>query len=45
MGALIDSSVLIDRERAKLGLAIGFDLATHDTRSFPRVPGLKILAW
>ena len=26
-------------------LAIGYDVATHDRRSFPKIPGLKVLDW
>lgn len=26
-------------------LAIGYDVATHDKRSFPKIPGLNVLAW
>lgn len=26
-------------------IAVGFDVATRDKRSFPKIPGLKILEW
>jgi predicted nucleic acid-binding protein len=26
-------------------LALGFDVATRDRRSFPKIPGLKVLLW
>jgi predicted nucleic acid-binding protein len=30
---------------AATALAIGFELATHDRRSFPKIPGLHVLDW
>jgi tRNA(fMet)-specific endonuclease VapC len=30
---------------AATALAVGYDVATHDRRSFPKIPGLKILDW
>jgi tRNA(fMet)-specific endonuclease VapC len=30
---------------AASALAVGFSVATRDERSFPRVPGLKVLRW
>lgn len=30
---------------AATALAIGFDVATHDKRSFPKIPGLTVVAW
>jgi predicted nucleic acid-binding protein len=30
---------------AASALSIGFDVATHDRRSFPRIPGLKVRVW
>lgn len=30
---------------AATALAIGFDVATRDLRSFPKIPGLKTLRW
>lgn len=30
---------------AATALSVGFDVATRDRRSFPRIPGLKVLAW
>lgn len=26
-------------------LSVGYDVATRDERSFPRIPGLKVLSW
>jgi predicted nucleic acid-binding protein len=26
-------------------LSVGYDVATHDRRSFPKIPGLKVLDW
>ncbi len=30
---------------ASTALAIGYDIATRDKRSFPKIPGLKVLEW
>lgn len=30
---------------AATALAIGYDVATHDKRSFTRVPGLRVVGW
>lgn len=30
---------------AATALAIGYDVATHDKRSFPKIPGLTVVAW
>jgi predicted nucleic acid-binding protein len=30
---------------AATAIAIGFDVATHDQRSFPKIPGLNVLVW
>jgi tRNA(fMet)-specific endonuclease VapC len=30
---------------AATALAVGFEVATHDKRSFPRIPGLKVREW
>jgi len=30
---------------AATALAVGYDVATHDKRSFPKIPGLKLLSW
>lgn len=30
---------------AATALAVGYDVATRDDRSFPRIPGLKVLRW
>jgi predicted nucleic acid-binding protein len=34
-----------DLEIAATALAVGYDVATRDERSFPRVPGLTVLRW
>lgn len=26
-------------------LAVGYEVATHDKRSFPKIPGLQVVAW
>lgn len=26
-------------------LAVGYDVATHDKRSFPKIPGLRVVTW
>ncbi len=26
-------------------IALGYDVATHDRRSFPKIPGLKVVQW
>lgn len=30
---------------AATALAVGYDVATRDRRSFPKIPGVKVLAW
>ncbi|WP_437992138.1 type II toxin-antitoxin system VapC family toxin [Sorangium sp. So ce145] len=30
---------------AATALAVGYDVATRDARSFPRIPGLRVLHW
>jgi predicted nucleic acid-binding protein len=30
---------------AATALALGYDVATHDERSFPKIPGLKVARW
>ncbi|WP_437819166.1 type II toxin-antitoxin system VapC family toxin [Sorangium sp. So ce1078] len=30
---------------AATALAVGYDVATRDDRSFPRIPGLRLLRW
>jgi predicted nucleic acid-binding protein len=30
---------------AATALAMGYDVATRDDRSFPRIPGLQVLHW
>jgi predicted nucleic acid-binding protein len=30
---------------AATALAVGYDVATRDERSFPRIPGVKVLRW
>jgi predicted nucleic acid-binding protein len=30
---------------AATAIAVGYDVATRDERSFPRIPGLTVLRW
>ncbi|AUX31792.1 uncharacterized protein SOCE836_039240 [Sorangium cellulosum] len=30
---------------AATALAVGYDVVTRDDRSFPRIPGLRLLRW
>lgn len=34
-----------DLQIAATALAVGYDVATRDERSFPRIPGLNVLRW
>jgi predicted nucleic acid-binding protein len=34
-----------DLQIAATALAVGYDVATHDLRSFPKIPGIKTLHW
>ncbi len=34
-----------DLQIAATAMAIGYDVATRDERSFPRIPGLNVLRW
>ena len=34
-----------DLQIAATAVAVGYDVATRDERSFPRIPGLRVLRW